>query len=365
MNNRAIFVAATGQNIGKTTICLGIVAGLRKRFSRVGFIKPVGQQYRVIEPGLSADKDTILFKDTFQLADHYRDLSPVILPSGFTRDFLDGQIASRAIQAKIRTAFDHITACHDFTVVEGTGHVGVGSIIGLNNASVAHELGLETIIVTSGGLGSAIDSLALNMAMCERYGVKVRGVILNRVRDEKRSMLLDYIPRALEPYGVPLIGCIPYCSFLSIPTMDDFETLFQTRLLSGEKFRYRHFANVRLVAGSLESYLSDHHPNELIITPASREDIINAVLEHRQGDDVGLLLTSRHPPSADIYDRIANSDVPTLYAPLCSYDAMKEITACTGKINGEDTRRVQKAIELVEAHIDFEALCAREVQVPL
>jgi len=45
MGRKAIFIAATGQNVGKTTICLGLPAGLRKRFSRVGFIKPVGQQH--------------------------------------------------------------------------------------------------------------------------------------------------------------------------------------------------------------------------------------------------------------------------------------------------------------------------------
>lgn len=58
---RAIFVAATAQHVGKTTTCLGIVSGLQKRFQRVGFIKPVGQQHVPVDSSLSVDKDVVLF----------------------------------------------------------------------------------------------------------------------------------------------------------------------------------------------------------------------------------------------------------------------------------------------------------------
>ena len=42
-----IFVAATRQNDGKTTISLGFINAFKKKFKRVGFIKPVGQRYIV------------------------------------------------------------------------------------------------------------------------------------------------------------------------------------------------------------------------------------------------------------------------------------------------------------------------------
>lgn len=357
MHRRAIFVAATGQNVGKTTTCLGIMSGLLQRFSKVGFIKPVGQMHVQVEADLNVDKDTVLFKETFHLAADYRDISPFIIPAGLSRSFLAGHVSPNHVHQGIRGAFRKIMSDNDYTVVEGTGHVGVGSILGLNNAQIAAELGLEMVIVSSGGLGSAIDSLALNFAMCQKYGVTVRGVILNRVLDDKRQMILDYFPRALEPFGVPLIACIPYCGFLSIPTMEDFEILFNAKLLAGHRYRYRHFLHTRLVSGSLKSYLSENNPSELVITPASRDEIIAAILDREGDHQVGLLLTGREPPSEDTLKRIENSQVPTLYAPLCSYDAMKQITSFTAKIRWEDKRKVQKAIQLVEQHIDFNALC--------
>lgn len=37
------------------------------------------------------------------------------------------------------------------------------------------------ILVANGGLGSAYDELELNRGICEKYGIKVRGVVLNKV----------------------------------------------------------------------------------------------------------------------------------------------------------------------------------------
>lgn len=361
----ALFIAATGQNVGKTTLCLGILANLKKRFDKIGFIKPVGQQHVKVENDINVDKDVVLFKKYFNLSSDWLDMSPVIIPAGFTREFLDQKITEESMQKKIKQAFNKIHAQSSYTIVEGTGHVGVGSIVNMNNARVASELGLDVVIIASGGLGSAHDELAMNITMCQHYNLNVHGVILNRVLDEKREMIMDYIPKSLKKWGIPLLGCVPYNAFLNTPAIKDFEGLFDTVLLSGEQHRYRHFQNTRLVAGSLETFRQEIRPSELIITPASREDIIQATIEkHResldqQGKDLhcGMILTSMHPPRAEIIKEIRKVDIPTLYAPLCSYDAMKMITSFIAKIRMEDVLKVEKAIKLVEENINFDLLC--------
>lgn len=361
---KALFVAATGQNVGKTTLCLGLVAALRKRFNRVGFIKPVGQQHVQVDGNLKVDKDVILFKEHFKLDGRYSDMSPVILPSGFTRDFLDEKVSVSEIETRIKNAFEVVSGQNDYTIVEGTGHTGVGSIIQMNNARVASLLKLETIIITSGGLGSAYDDLALNIALCRSFGVNVRGVILNRVIEDKRAMIEDYFPKALKQWGIPLIGCIPYNAFLNTPTLKDFEVLFQTELIAGNSRHYCHFQNPRLVAGSLEAYREETKPNELIITPASREDIILETLNRRTKVErctldhcsYGMILTGRQSPSRAILEKIKKEDFPALYAPICSYDAMKMITSFTAKISGQDRRKIEQAIQLIENNLNFDML---------
>lgn len=363
---KGVFIAATGQHVGKTTICLGIIAGLKKRFQRVGFIKPVGQLHVTLENKLNVDKDVVLFKECFHLETRYTDMSPVLFPSGFTRDFLDNKVSQEEIQQKILTSFSQILKENDYIIAEGTGHIGVGSIVNMNNAAVAAALGLEVVIIASGGLGSAFDELALNRMMCESYGVKIRGVILNRVLDNKREMVLEYFPKALKRWGIPLLGCVPYNAFLSLPSMRDFENLFNAPLISGEEHHYRHFQNTRLVDTSVRIYRHEPGmPNQLIITPATREDIIlatlakywNAIASPEEIDlEGGMILTGRSAPRPIILDKIRRTNIPCLYAPVSSYKAMQMITSFTAKIQQEDTHKIQKAIDLVEPHIDFDLL---------
>ncbi len=84
--------------------------------------------------------------------------------------------------------------------------------------------------------------------------------------------------------------------------MRDFSNLFKSPFICGEDHAFRHFQEIRLVAGSLESYLEEMKPNQLIITPACREDIIIATsastfakASQKSIWETGLILTGRRP----------------------------------------------------------------------
>ena len=49
---RKVFIAATGQNSGKTTTSLSLMYMARKKYKRVGFIKPLGPKPTVAENGM-------------------------------------------------------------------------------------------------------------------------------------------------------------------------------------------------------------------------------------------------------------------------------------------------------------------------
>jgi dethiobiotin synthase len=198
MGKFGFFIASTGQNIGKTTTSLGLVAGLRKRGIATGYMKPVGQEQLQVDSGELVDKDVVLIKEHFKLSDNYQNMSPVLIPPGFTKDFIDNKIQSIDLQTKILESYNTLASNNQFMIVEGTGHVGVGSIIDLNNAQVAKILGLPMILITSGGLGSAFDELALNRSLCEKHKTKILGVILNRVKEEKTEMITHYMSKALK-----------------------------------------------------------------------------------------------------------------------------------------------------------------------
>lgn len=354
MKKKSFFVAATGQNIGKTTTCLGLIAALKKRFRSVGYLKPVGQETAETSDGRAVDKDVLLFRTTFSLNDPDEEMSPLLLPRGFTRDYLDGKVPRDHLIQTIQSAHAAITSRHPISVVEGTGHMGVGSIVDLNNAQVAALLQTPILLVASGGLGSAFDEIELNRALCTLHQVPLAGVILNRVLPEKREMILDYVSRALSKYSIPLLGALPFDPLLSSPSMGDFELLFDTAMVSGDQHRWRHYEQIRLLSSPNELERNPPEPFQLMITSAEREDILALLLKTKK--PIGILLTGRKEPKNSILKELRSREIPVLYAPLPGFVVLKTVNTHTTKIRKEDAPKIKEAIQIVEHHIDFNAL---------
>ncbi|RHY21650.1 hypothetical protein DYB32_009744 [Aphanomyces invadans] len=358
MSKKAVYVAATRQHVGKTSTCLGLLQGLTNRFDHIGFLKPVGQQSVIVENNIRVDKDVRVAKEIFGLTRcDYADMSPVVIPPGYTRDFLDGKITLESQLSKIRSSFDRITSQND---VRCTGHTGVGSIVNVNNARVAAELGVDMVLIANGGIGSAFDDLSLNRyvdlpsfgvlhvrasALCQQYGVRVRGVILNKVRPNKVDMMWDYFPKALQEWGIPLLGVVPDLPRLAQHSMMDFEHLFKTTLLSGHSRRMKQYNAVNLVTSGLRRFLVELSSNQfndtLFVAHASRNDIILGFLSHSQNYELktgqefggGLILTGLPPkdqPQDYTMDIISRANLPVLYAPYTTFDAMDMMGNFTG-----------------------------------
>lgn len=83
----------------------------------------------------------------------------VLVPKGYTKQYIDGEVSRQAQVDRIQNSFAEIERRSDITLVEGTGHVGVGSIIEMSNAQTAALIGADVVLVANGGLGSAFDEL--------------------------------------------------------------------------------------------------------------------------------------------------------------------------------------------------------------
>ncbi|KAH8057828.1 hypothetical protein JL722_6367 [Aureococcus anophagefferens] len=297
MSFGGVYVAATRQHVGKTSSSLGLVAGLQRIFTGkgVGFIKPMGQSHveHVNDDGsrVLIDKDCPLFSDLLGCRGTPTDMSPLVVPRGYTKAFVDLDDAGRARRrgeelARIRAAHGRIADDSEFVVAEGTGHTAVGSILGLNNATLATALDLPMLLVVNGGVGSAFDEFALNHALIDRTGGALAGVLVNK--------------------GVPLLGVVPDRAFFSSPTVADYLRLFETDVVApaAGDVRTRHFEAVRLACGSTAHFLRKFkrsHPATLWVIHQSRADLILALAsgaaarERESGEPYagGLVLTGR------------------------------------------------------------------------
>ncbi len=349
-----VFVAATGQNRGKTTASLGLTAAIIARGSRTGFIKPVGQRYLVVE-GTRADEDAVLMKAVFDLPDALDDMSPVTLPRHFTTDYIMGKV-TEDLEREVTEAATRVGADKDLLVIEGTGHAGVGAVVGLSNARVAALLDAPVVIVSEGGVGRPIDEIVLNHALFEREGVRVVGAVVNKVDVESHPHLPDVLRRGLGQHGIDLLGCIPYSDLLANPSLELIATHLDGELLAGEATPGRTIGHVAIGAMRAEHAAGLIRDRTLLITPGDRDDMLEMALRlnARSAEQVtGIVLTGGFPPEEGILAALRAASLFAYLVKSDTYRTAQAVDEILVKTHPTDTDKIETIIRLVDGALDI------------
>lgn len=357
---RKIFIAATKQNDGKTTVSLGIIKNLQEKFGKVGFIKPIGQRY-LEEEGVKIDEDSILIEEVCGIKSGLKDMSPIAVEKGFTEKYI-AKPDKKNISNRIKDAFRRVSKNQELVVIEGTGHAGVGSVFDHSNASVARLLGSKVIIISSGGVGRPIDEIILNKALFEKEGVKVLGVIVNKVLPDKFDKISRLVRKGLERKGIDVLGVLPFNPMLARPTFEQIleETDFQ--VLCGKEYLERSVAKVIVAAMEARDAARYISEDSLMITPGDREDMIICGLScFRDSSNnklkiCGMILTGGITPEPPILNLLNKAQIPVLLAQSDTYDVATCVHDLTVKIRPCDKDKVDTVIKLIKENIDFKKI---------
>ncbi|MDP3789018.1 MAG: AAA family ATPase [Candidatus Omnitrophota bacterium] len=363
-----VYIAATRQNDGKTMVSLGLLSALRKLVKRVGYMKPVGQQYHIIA-GKKIDKDAVLMQKIFGLKSSLSHMSPIAIPPGFTENYILNGKRSVLIN-KVKNAYEHLSRTNDLVLIEGTGHAGVGSVFDMSNADVASLLGAKVIIVSCGGVGRPIDEIMLNHAKFDKQGVEVIGVIVNKVRKDKYDKINRLIRLGLSKKNIEILGVVPFEEVLSHPTVSELLEDLSGELICGRKRLnnvVERFIIGDVVAHEALNYLSG---GTLLIAPGNREDIIFSVLSGwvlgltKKYSIAGIIATYGKKPPRKVIDVIARANIPLIAVKEDSFSAAREISNMIFKLRAEDKNKIKKTEVLIEKYVDIKRIfnavrCAR------
>jgi BioD-like phosphotransacetylase family protein len=393
---RHVYLAATGQNRGKTTVALGLLDGFQRRGLSAGFFKPVGQR-TVMEGGVPADEDAVLMRTVFDLGEPLDRMSPVHIPRGFTQSYIDGHVVED-LPARIRAAHASFARERDILLIEGTGHAGVGAVIGLSNAVVARLLGAPAVVVSEGGVGRPIDEIVLNAALFERHGVRVAGAIVNKVDLDAKPGLARTLERGLARHGVPLLGVLPYRPILSNPTL--------AMVLEGVHGETIHpgpdldlvIGGVAIGAMEPDHMLQRIGPRSLVIVPGDREDVIltlttahlarrfkvanaseaariaqiaaeatnerTASVDGHEGAAIGLVLTGGYRPRDAVVAAIRQADLFATLVREDTYVVASEVHDLLVKTHPADREKIETIKGLVAEHLDIQRILDVAEEIP-
>lgn len=359
---KKIFVAATGQNCGKTTISISLMHQAKKKYDRVGFVKPFGPKVLLYEDFM-VDMDALLMARAFGMEEDIALMSPVALHKDFTKDYLAGKLDDLSLSECIRKAVEELDEKYDFLIIEGAGHGGVGAVVGLNNAKVAKLIDAPVVIVTESGIGKVIDAVHLNLALYEREGADVRGIIVNKMIPSKKGVTNRFLRQAFEPVNVKVIEGFNYSPILANPTLSHISKLFDLPLQGDPDEKSRIIYNIQLGAASSQRVIDGLADSTLMIVTSSRDELIVTLssLYHIPAykKKIAGLVVAGHGPVSEISQQILHdSNIPYIRVEETTADVFTALSDDVAKITFEDQEKLQWIMANAEAHLDFESIDA-------
>lgn len=229
--SKAIYIATSDQNSGKSIITLGLMSILIGKTAKVGYFRPIiedfvdGEVDNHIETVLSYFNLDIQFEDAF-----------AITKSKLIKKKNKGKIGE--VLDLIIEKYKKLEERFDFVLVEGTSFTGEGTSIELDlNVLIAKNLGIPTIIIGSGvgkTLEELVDSLYLVYDSFKVKEVEVLSVFANKVQPENIELVTKSLQKSL-PANV-LVNTIPLISSLNNPTMQEIVNELHAKVLFGENY---------------------------------------------------------------------------------------------------------------------------------
>lgn len=357
--SKAIYIATTEPNSGKSILSLGLMQTLLGETAKVGYFRPI-----VDDNNGDKDNHILTLISYFNLELNYEDAF------AFTRSEVirkKNQDKEDEILGTIIEKYKGIEDRFDFVLVEGTDFSGEGAIIEWDiNVLIAKNLAIPTVIIAS-GVGKTLEELVGNLYMAfdsfKEKGIEVLMTVANKVQPENASLILGELQKKL-PKNV-LVATIPLNPVLANPTVKEIVEKLDGELLFGTAHINNQAGGFSVGAMQLRNYLTHLKKDSLVITPGDRADIILGALQANISANYpmisGIVLTGGLIPEDSIIKLIEGLTevVPIISVKGGTFSITNKIGAIKPRIYAENTKKIAASINDFEKFVPIEDLAKR------
>ena len=358
--SKAIYIATTTPNSGKSIVSLGLMHLLIGKTPKVGYFRPIIDDYE--EGYLDNHINTMI--TYFNLNMSYEESFSCTRSEVIQKLNQDKE---DEILDKIIADYKKIESRFDFVLVEGTDFTGEGGIIEFDiNVLMAKNLGIPTIVVSS-SVAKTLDEFVNDQYLAydsfKDKGVEVLMVIANKVKPKNVKIAQEGLAKEM-PSDV-LVGVIPRNPILGNPTMKEIVQGLDAKVLFGEEYLHNQVSNISVGAMQLRNYLTHFKENGLVITPGDRADIILGALQANLSANYptasGMVLTGGLVPEDTILKLIEGLPevVPIVAVQEGTYYIANRVGAIKPRIYAENTKKITTSIQDFESFIPVNALAEK------
>ena len=358
--NKAIYIATTEPDSGKSIVSLGLMQSLLGKAAKVGYFRPIIDDFKPGEIDNHIKTVSTYFNLDIKFEDAYAFSRSEVIRK--TNENKDGEIISRIIEK-----YKALEARFDFVLIEGTGFTGEGSIKEFDiNVLIAKNLGVPAIILAS-GVGKTLEEFVGNLQMAfdsfKDKGVEVLAVIANKVEPRNQVLVVSELEKYL-PSEV-IVSAIPLNPILANPSIKEIVDTLDANVLFGGAYINNQAGNYSVGAMQLHNYLLHLKENALVITPGDRADIILGALQANISGNYpsisGIVLTAGLVPEESIIKLIEGlSDVvPIISVKGGTFSVTNSLGSIKSQIYAENTEKITTSIKDFEKHVKVDALIER------
>ncbi len=351
--SKAIYIASSEPNSGKSVITLGLMNILLGKLRKIAYFKPV-----IIENSINnKDVNIETMIDHFGLDVTYKDCYAFTYPELLK---LRSEGNEALVIDTIITKYKKLEESHDFVLVDGMDFEGEGASFEFSsNVEIAKNLSVPLILVARGDGYSpdeVTSKILSTMQILRSNEVELLAVITNKLNPADAEALHKIFARRLPKSLLTTI--IPYTKELRSPTMKEIVEGVDGKILFGENYLSNPVDNFIVGAMQLNNCLTYLQENTLIVTPGDRGDIIVAMIQANLSKNypkvAGIILSGGLAPEEPIVKLIEGLEtvVPVATVDSGTFETVNKVAAVKSRIYPENKLKIEVAINSFEKNTD-------------
>ncbi|MCO8045622.1 phosphate acetyltransferase [Acinetobacter bohemicus] len=368
---KTILLVPTGEGVGLTSACLGLVYALECQGVKAGFLRPFTQ-----EGADTVDRTTALY--------HHISQSETVEPISYNTVLqrLSQGEQDELLEDAVRL-HRQIAKQHDLIIVQGLLPNTTDGFADDLNTALAQALDAKVVIVSNADIQQPLQTADKLEQQIRNFGglssTRLSGILLMRTKGLSEESA--QIPVTLNPAlrltedtekfvaaiqqthphigceKLPVIGLVPFSKTLSVPRISDLAAHISAYWINEGEAKQRRVQHSSLISANIEHELHKFVAGELIISASDRVDVLLASsLASSNGIPLaGLVLTEHYQPNdlvLEFCQTAIKQGLPILHTELSAFETAQKLTNLSNEIPVDDIERAEQVTRFVSSHIN-------------
>jgi len=207
---KSLFITGTDTDVGKTYITAGLAVTFRKMGIDVGVMKPFAAG-TAQKKGYKSE-DIVILSKAAKACDPEKLVNPQFFRIPASPYTAWKNLKTKPKISTILSSFKKLSKLHEMLLVEGMGGIMTPILKEYYVTNLIKEMKIPTVIVTRSRIGT-VNHTIMTCKMCEKYKIRVKGIIINNFDD---GYPVKELKRDLQNLtGIKVLGSIPFIKDMS------------------------------------------------------------------------------------------------------------------------------------------------------